>query len=48
MALRTILSSFYIYLYFARLPLCNKYSDRIVIFISIHSIIICVVFFGHV
>jgi hypothetical protein len=31
--------------YFVRLPLCNKYSDDIVTFISIHSIIICVVFF---
>jgi hypothetical protein len=41
-----VLSSFYIYLYFVRLPLCNKYSDYIVTFISIHSIIIYVVFFG--
>jgi hypothetical protein len=32
--------------YFLRLPLCNKYSDDIVTFISIHSVIICVVFFG--
>jgi hypothetical protein len=32
--------------YFVRLQLCNKYSDYIVTFISIHSIIICVVFFG--
>jgi hypothetical protein len=32
--------------YFVRLPLCNKYSDDIVTFISIHSIIICVVFFA--
>jgi hypothetical protein len=32
--------------YFVRLPLCNKYSDYIVTFISIYSIIICVVFFG--
>jgi hypothetical protein len=32
--------------YFVRLPLCNKYSDYIVTFISIHSVIICVVFFG--
>jgi hypothetical protein len=31
--------------YFVRLPLCNKYSDVIVTFISIHSVIICVVFF---
>jgi hypothetical protein len=33
-------------IYFVRLPLCNKYSDYIVTFISIHSVIICVVFFG--
>jgi hypothetical protein len=32
--------------YFVRLTLCNKYSDYIVTFISIHSVIICVVFFG--
>jgi hypothetical protein len=32
--------------YFVRLPLCNKYSNYIVISISIHSVIICVVFFG--
>ena len=32
--------------YFVSLPLCNKYSDFIVTFISIHSVIICVVFFG--
>jgi hypothetical protein len=31
--------------YFVRLPLCNKYSDVIVTFISIHSVIISVVFF---
>jgi hypothetical protein len=35
-----------IYIYFVRLPLCNKYSDYIVTFISIHSVIIYVVFFG--
>ena len=35
-----------IYIDFVRLPLCNKYSDYIVTFISIHSVIICVVFFG--
>ncbi len=29
-----------------RLPLCNKYYDYIMTFISIHSVIICVVFFG--
>jgi hypothetical protein len=32
--------------YFARLPLCNKYFYDIVIFIFIHFVIICVVFFG--
>jgi hypothetical protein len=32
--------------YFVRLPLCNKYYDEIVTFISIHSVIICGVFFG--
>src|SRR5688572_1906526 len=32
--------------YFIRLSLCNKYSDYIVTFISIHSVIIRVVFFG--
>jgi hypothetical protein len=32
--------------YFVRLPLCNKYSDYIVTFISIHSVIIYVIFFG--
>jgi hypothetical protein len=31
---------------FVRLPLCNKYSDVIVIFISIHFCITYVVFFG--
>jgi hypothetical protein len=31
--------------YFVRLLLCNKYSDDIVTFISIHSVIICVFFF---
>ena len=33
-------------IYFVRLPLCNKYSDFIVTFISIHFVIIYVVFFG--
>jgi hypothetical protein len=33
-------------IYFVRLPLCNKYSDYIVTFISIHSVIIYVVFFS--
>lgn len=32
--------------YFVRLPQCNKYYDVIVKFISIHSVIIYVVFFG--
>jgi hypothetical protein len=32
--------------YFVRLLLCNKYFYDIVTFISIHSVIICVVFFG--
>jgi hypothetical protein len=32
--------------YFVRLLLCNMYSDYIVTFISIHSVIIYVVFFG--
>jgi hypothetical protein len=32
--------------YFVRLSLCNKYSDDIVTFIFIHSVIICVVFFS--
>jgi hypothetical protein len=32
--------------YFVRLPLCNKYSNYIVTFISIHSVIIYVFFFG--
>jgi hypothetical protein len=31
--------------YFVRLPLCNKYIYDIVTFISMHSVIICVVFF---
>jgi hypothetical protein len=36
----------YLSFIFVRLPLCNKYSDVIVTFISIHSVIIYVVFFG--
>jgi hypothetical protein len=40
-----ILVWFIIIFYFVRLLLCNKYSDYIVTFISIHSVIICVVFF---
>jgi hypothetical protein len=32
--------------YFVRLPLYNKYSDYVVTFISIYSVIIYVVFFG--
>jgi hypothetical protein len=35
-------------LYFIILPLCNKYSDVIVTFISIHFVIIYVVFLAHV
>jgi hypothetical protein len=46
LAPRMVLSLFYNYLYFVRLPLCNKYLDYIVTFISIHSVIIYVVFFG--
>jgi hypothetical protein len=41
----TLVRSMFIF-YFVRLPLCNKYFDVIVTFISIHSVIICVVFFG--
>jgi hypothetical protein len=37
---------FYIYILPCKTPLCNKYSDYIVTFISIHFVIICVVFFG--
>jgi hypothetical protein len=37
---------FILIFYFVRIPLCVKYSDDIVTFISIHSIIIYVVFFG--
>jgi hypothetical protein len=33
-------------IYFVRLPLCSKYSGDIVIFSSIHYVIIYVVFFG--
>jgi hypothetical protein len=33
-------------IYFVRLPLCNKYFYDIVTFISIHYVIICVVFFS--
>jgi hypothetical protein len=41
----TLVRSIFIF-YFVRLSLCNKYSDYIVKFISIHSFIICVFFFG--
>jgi hypothetical protein len=41
----TLVRSIFIF-YFVRLPLCNKYSDYIVTFISIHYVIIYVVFFG--
>jgi hypothetical protein len=40
------LDRFIFIFYFVRLPQCNKYSDVIVTFISIHSVIIYVVFFG--
>jgi hypothetical protein len=40
------LDPFIFTIYFVRLPLCNKYSDFIMTFISIHSVIIYVVFFG--
>jgi hypothetical protein len=43
---RWILDPVIFIFYFVRLPLCNKYSDYIVTFISIHSVIIYVVFFG--
>jgi hypothetical protein len=43
---RWILVCFIFIFYFVRLSQCNKYSDVIVIFISIHSVIIYVVFFG--
>jgi hypothetical protein len=46
MAPRMDFSSFYIIFYFVRLPLCNKYTNYIMTFISIHFVIICVVFFG--
>jgi hypothetical protein len=46
MAPRMELVHFIFIFYFVRLPLCNKYSNYIVTFISIHSVIICVVFFG--
>jgi hypothetical protein len=42
---RILVRSIFIF-YFVRLPLCNKYCDYIMTFISIHSIIIYVVFFG--
>jgi hypothetical protein len=41
----TLVRSIFIF-YFVKTPLCNKYSDYIVTFISIHSVIICVAFFG--
>jgi hypothetical protein len=43
---RWILVRFIFIFYFVRLPQCNKYSDVIVTFISIHSVIVYVVFFG--
>jgi hypothetical protein len=41
---RTILSSFYIYLYFVRLPLCNKYSDYCDIYLYTLCYYICCLF----
>jgi hypothetical protein len=41
---RIDLVCFIFIIYFVSLPLCNKYFDYIVTFISIHSVIICVVF----
>jgi hypothetical protein len=38
----------FIFYFVIRLPLCNKYSDVIMTFISIHSVIIYVVFLAHV
>jgi hypothetical protein len=38
----------FIFYFVIRLPLCNKYSDFTVTFISIHSVIIYVVFLAHV
>jgi hypothetical protein len=46
LAPRMDFSLIHIYNLFVRLLLCNKYSDYIVTFISIHSVIIYVVFFG--
>jgi cytochrome c oxidase assembly factor CtaG len=43
---RWTLVRFIFIFYFVRLPLCNKYFNDIVTFISIHSVIICVVFFS--
>jgi hypothetical protein len=38
----------FIFHFVIRLPLCNKYHDVIVTFISIHSVIIYVIFLAHV
>jgi hypothetical protein len=43
---RRFLVRFIFIFYFVRLLLCNKYSDYIMTFISIHFVIIYVVFFG--
>jgi hypothetical protein len=45
MAPRMDISSCLFIFYFVRLTICNKYSYDIMTFISIHTIIICVVFF---
>jgi hypothetical protein len=45
---RSLVRFIFIFYFVIRLPLCNKYSDVIVTFISIHSVIIYVVFLAHV
>jgi hypothetical protein len=46
LAPRMDLVRFIFIFYLVRLPRCNKYSNVILTFISIHSVIIYVVFFG--
>jgi hypothetical protein len=43
-----ILVRFIFIFYFVRLPLCNKYSDYIVTFISIHSVLYVLFSLAHV
>jgi hypothetical protein len=43
---RWILVRFIFIFYFVRLPHCNKYYDVIMTFISVHYVIIYVVYFG--